>query len=224
MLIFFLRTCSAFQLSILSEVRLLNFLRWCDPCGWPFNVSYVWFFRCPDLDFIGNTKVQQNGRCFYVFVILRGEGKCVGEIWNDIVKRYWGTNPTTKNTQTLQGTKRDTFVTPQNGGMVEVFDAFGNAPGLFKAPNTWFSNWRTTPWMLLMSACCEMNAAYIRYRKYWKKDTIRNTDSVDRLKNKNSYVWRWPRRHEFLGNTFPCYSSWKETHGVEQLEGSLWSM
>ena len=31
-------------------------------------------------------------------------------------------------------------------------------------------------------------------------------NSVGMLEDKNIYVWRWPRRHEFLGNTFPCFS------------------
>ena len=29
------------------------------------------------------------------------------------------------------------------------------------------------------------------------------------LEDKDIYVWRWPRRHEFLGNTFPKDSDWR---------------
>ena len=104
---------------------------------------------------------------------FRGEGKCVGEIWNDNVKRYWGTNPTTKKTPKPSKAQKGYIRHSSewwNGGSVWCISQRSRP---FQASNAWFSNWRTTPWMLLMSACCEMNAAYIRYRKYWKKDAIR---------------------------------------------------
>ena len=56
-----------------------------DSFGWPFNVSYLCFFRCPDLEFVGKARgFHKTPSRFWCFCFLRGEG---GMCWGNM-KRW----------------------------------------------------------------------------------------------------------------------------------------